>query len=156
MIRPDRLTLKASEALQQAAALAAQRGNPVVNDAHLFLALLDQEEGIVVPLLQKAGLSVTELRSAVERDLSRLPTQSEGGAQPTMSRELTKALDQADKLAKELRDMEQKLAGAGFTAPDVERLIRASGLSEGIAELNQQLEALRQLDELMEERKGNG
>ena len=87
MIRPDRLTLKASEALQQAAALSAERGNPVVNDAHLFLALLDQDEGIVVPLLQKAGLSVTELKSAVEREVSRLPTQSEGGAQPTMARE---------------------------------------------------------------------
>src|SRR5690349_18603481 len=104
MIRPDRLTIKASEALQQAAALAAERGNPVVNDAHLFLALMSQEEGIVVPLLQKAGLSVTDLRKSVERELAKLPSQSGDGAQPTMSRELTKALDAADKLAKELGD----------------------------------------------------
>ena len=55
MIRPDRLTIKAAEALQQAAALARSRDNPVVNDAHLFHALLTQEEGIVVPLLQKTG-----------------------------------------------------------------------------------------------------
>ena len=40
MIRPERLTVKAAEALQQASALARARGNPVINDAHLFLALL--------------------------------------------------------------------------------------------------------------------
>ena len=56
MIRPERLTVKAAEALQQAAADARSRGNPVVNDAHLFRALLAQEEGVVAPLLQKAGV----------------------------------------------------------------------------------------------------
>src|SRR5256884_7875122 len=58
MIRPERLTVKAAEALQQASTLARSRGNPVINDAHLFLALLSQDDGIVVPLLQKAGLNV--------------------------------------------------------------------------------------------------
>jgi hypothetical protein len=43
MIRPERLTIKAAESLQQAASEARSRGNPVVNDAHLFLALLDQD-----------------------------------------------------------------------------------------------------------------
>src|SRR5438132_1310228 len=61
MIRPERLTVKAAEALQQASALARARGNPVINDAHLFLALLSQDDGIVVPLLQKGGRDVTEL-----------------------------------------------------------------------------------------------
>jgi len=36
MIQPDRLTVKAAEALQQAASLARSKGNPVINDAHLF------------------------------------------------------------------------------------------------------------------------
>src|SRR5439155_1034487 len=67
MIRPERLTVKAAEALQQAATLARARGNPVINDAHLFLALLAQDDGIVVPLLQKAGLNVTQLTSETEQ-----------------------------------------------------------------------------------------
>src|SRR3989441_384659 len=71
MIRPERLTVKATEALQQAGASARSRGNPVVNDAHLFHALLTQEEGIVVPLLQKAGLNVTQLTADTERELER-------------------------------------------------------------------------------------
>jgi ATP-dependent Clp protease ATP-binding subunit ClpB len=103
MIRPERLTVKAGEALQQAVGLATARGNPVANDAHLFLALLQQEEGIVVPVLQKTGLNVTELVAELERELERLPTQ-EGGSSPTVSRELNSALDRADKLAGELGD----------------------------------------------------
>ena len=47
MIRPERLTVKAAEALQQAGALARTRGNPVLNDAHLFHALLSQDDGIL-------------------------------------------------------------------------------------------------------------
>ncbi len=103
MIRPERLTVKAGEALQQAIALASARGNPVLNDAHLFMALMDQEEGIVVPILQKTGLSVTELRQEIDREIDRLPTQT-GGGTPTVARELNAALDRADKLAKELGD----------------------------------------------------
>jgi ATP-dependent Clp protease ATP-binding subunit ClpB len=103
MIQPDRLTVKAAEALQQAAALARSRGNPVVNDAHLFHALLQQDEGIVVPLLQKAGLNVTQLTAETEREIERFPKQS-GGADPTLSRELTRVLDRADTDAKALGD----------------------------------------------------
>jgi ATP-dependent Clp protease ATP-binding subunit ClpB len=103
MLGPDRLTLKAAEAVQQAGALATQQGNPVVNDAHLFVSLLDQDEGIVVPILQKTGLNVSELREAVGRELERLPSQT-GGSQPQAARELNAALDAADGLAKSLGD----------------------------------------------------
>jgi ATP-dependent Clp protease ATP-binding subunit ClpB len=103
MIRPERLTLKANEAIQQSAALARGRGNPVVNDTHLFVALLDQDEGIVVPVIQKTGVNVTELRAAAERELEKLPTQS-GEVQPTFARELNETLDKADALAKKLGD----------------------------------------------------
>src|SRR5256884_1449029 len=103
MIQPDRLTVKAAEALQQAAALARSRGNPVVNDAHLFYALLQQDEGIVVPLLQKAGLNVTQLQADTQREIDRFPKQS-GGVEPTLSRELSRVLDRADEDAKALGD----------------------------------------------------
>jgi ATP-dependent Clp protease ATP-binding subunit ClpB len=103
MIRPERLTIKGQEAYRDAAALAAQRGNPVTNDTHLFAALLAQEDGVVRPLLQKAGLNVTGLIQEVERELDRLPRQ-EGGAEPTFSRELHKIFDRAEAEAKELGD----------------------------------------------------
>src|SRR6266566_3326719 len=101
MIRPERLTVKAAEALQQASALARARGNPVINDAHLFLALLSQDDGIVVPLLQKAGLNVTQLSSETEREIDRFPRLSGTTGEPTLSREVSRVLDRADEEAEE-------------------------------------------------------
>ncbi len=103
MIRPERLTIKAQEAFREAAGVAAGRGNPVVNDAHLFSALLAQEEGVVRPLLQKSGLNVTALISETDRELDRLPRQ-EGGGEPTFARELNKIFDRAEAEAKQLGD----------------------------------------------------
>ena len=104
MIKPDRLTVKAAEALQEASSLARTRGNPVINDAHLFLALLSQEDGIVVPLLQKAGLNVTQLAADTQREVDRFPKQSGSTAEPTLSREVSRLLDRAEDEAKGLGD----------------------------------------------------
>jgi ATP-dependent Clp protease ATP-binding subunit ClpB len=104
MIRPERLTIKAQEAFRDAGELARRRGNPVVNDAHLFAALLAQDEGVVQPLLQKAGLNVSALREAVERELERFPRQEGGGGELTYSRELHKVFDRAETEAKRLED----------------------------------------------------
>jgi ATP-dependent Clp protease ATP-binding subunit ClpB len=104
MIRPERLTIKAQEALREALELARARGNPVVNDAHLFAALLAQDEGVVQPLLQKAGLNVTAVREAIEREIARFPTQAGGGAEPSLSREVQRIFDKADAEAKKLGD----------------------------------------------------
>ncbi|HET8622947.1 MAG TPA: ATP-dependent chaperone ClpB [Gemmatimonadales bacterium] len=103
MLRPERLTIKAQEAFRDAGEDARRRGNPVVNDAHLFAALLAQDEGVVQPLLQKAGLNVSALRDAVEREVARLPTQS-GGVEPTFSRELHRTFDRAEQEAMRLGD----------------------------------------------------
>ncbi len=102
MINPEKLTVKSAEALNDAVAEARTRGNPQVYDTHLLLVLLRQEDSIVVPVLQKLGVSVASLRDSLERELGRYPRQSD--AQPTMARELTAVLDQAEKEAKALGD----------------------------------------------------
>src|SRR6267143_1463168 len=102
MINPDRLTVKATEALNEAVDLARRAGNPLVYDLHLLLALLAQDEGIVVPSLQKLGVGVTQLREAVGREMARYPKQS--NAQPTLSRELNQVFDKAEADAKKLGD----------------------------------------------------
>src|SRR5262249_16635335 len=58
MINPEKLTVKAGEALNEAVNLARRNGNPVLYDLHLLAALLEQDESIVVPVLQKLGASV--------------------------------------------------------------------------------------------------
>ncbi|MBA3656955.1 MAG: ATP-dependent chaperone ClpB [Gemmatimonadaceae bacterium] len=102
MINADKLTVKSSEALQTAVERARKAGNPVVYDLHLLLALLEQDEGIVVPVLQKIGVSVAQLREQSEREAARYPKQSD--AQPTLARELNQVLDRAEKEAKDLGD----------------------------------------------------
>src|ERR671916_646354 len=103
MINPDRLTVKSSEALNEALNLARRAGNPLVYDTHLLLALLGQDESIVVPVLQKVGASTAQLREQVDREAARHPKQS-GGGQPGLSRELNQVLDRAETEAKELGD----------------------------------------------------
>jgi len=146
MIRSDRLTVKAAEALQQAAQLARSRGNPVVNDAHLFRALLGQEDGIVVPLLQKAGLDVAHLTAEADREIDRFPKQSGTAAEPHLSRELSGVLDRADRDAKELEDAYVStehllLALAEEKGTTARQLLSAAGVDRD--ELLQALRAIR-------------
>src|SRR5256714_8188339 len=102
MINPDRLTVKATEALNAAVDLARRAGNPLVYDLHLLTALLDQDEGIVVPVLQNLGVSVAQLREVVGRETARYPKQS--NAQPTLSREINQVFDKAEADARDLGD----------------------------------------------------
>ena len=102
MINPDRLTVKATEGLNEAVDLARRAGNPLVYDLHLLLALLTQDEGIVVPILQKLGVSVAQLREVVGREMARYPKQS--NAQPTLSREINQVFDKAEADARKLGD----------------------------------------------------
>ncbi|HEX6926298.1 MAG TPA: ATP-dependent chaperone ClpB [Longimicrobiaceae bacterium] len=145
MVNFDRLTVKSAEALQQAADSARRAGNPAVEDVHLLDALLAQEEGIVVPVIQKVGVNVTRLRDAVRQALDRLPRQSGGAAQPTISRELNEILDQAEKEARDLKDeyisTEHLLLGLTSKKSTTARdLLAAQGASREAV-----LEALRQV-----------
>ena len=102
MLSPDRLTVKSADALNDALAAARTHGNPLVYDAHLLAALLEQDESIVVPVLQKLGVNVPALKEALGREVARYPKQS--GANPSLARELTAVLDQAERDAKALGD----------------------------------------------------
>src|SRR5215216_1209166 len=102
MINPEKLTVKAGEALNEAVTAARRIGNPVVYDLHLLGALLEQDESIVVPVLQKLGASVAALREQVARGIDKYPKQSD--AQPNLSRELNQVFDKAEDEAKQLGD----------------------------------------------------
>ncbi len=102
MLNPDRLTVKSGDAITVALTRARQNGNPQVHDTHLLRTLLQQDEGIVVPILQKLGVSVPALSEALEREIARYPKQTE--AQPTLAREVNAVLDAAEAEAKALGD----------------------------------------------------
>jgi ATP-dependent Clp protease ATP-binding subunit ClpB len=82
MFRLDRLTQKAQEALQQAQAVAEQNGNQVLFPVHLLLALAQEKEGIVRPVLEKAGVHPDAIVAEAQRLLTNVPKAA--GMQPGM------------------------------------------------------------------------
>jgi ATP-dependent Clp protease ATP-binding subunit ClpB len=97
-MQPDRFTLKSGEAVAGAQRIASEAGNTEVAPPHLLLALLEQEDGLVVPVLQKLGADVVAIAARTREAISALPTIS-GEAEPEIrpSSSLVKALQRAEK-----------------------------------------------------------
>jgi ATP-dependent Clp protease ATP-binding subunit ClpB len=144
MINPDKLTVKAGEAFNEAITIARRNGNPQVHDLHLLSAVLDQDESIVVPILQKAGANVTSIRDRVRVEMGRYPKQSD--AQPSTSRELNQVFDRAEDEAKKLGDQfvstEHLLVALADTKGTESRTI-LSEANVGADDLREALEQVR-------------
>src|ERR1700733_14520978 len=100
----DKLTVKSQEAVQAAASSASENGNPEVLPMHLLAALLEDREGVVLPVLEGAGVRVQELLHGANAAIAKLPKVSGGNATPGMSNALTKVLDRASKEAENFKD----------------------------------------------------
>jgi ATP-dependent Clp protease ATP-binding subunit ClpB len=102
-IKWDRFTVKSQEAVQAAASHAGENGNPEVLPLHLMAALLEDREGVVIPVLEKVGVPVEQMLSGVNAAIAKLPKVS-GGGQPGMSAAMNKVLEQAFKEAENFKD----------------------------------------------------
>jgi len=102
-MQADRFTLKTQEALQAALALAPAKRHAQVTPLHLLAALLDQEGGLVVPVLGKIGVAPDALRADVSNGLAQLPTLS-SAAEPTSAPELLTVLRGAEREMRDLKD----------------------------------------------------
>jgi ATP-dependent Clp protease ATP-binding subunit ClpB len=103
-IRWDKFTLKSQEAVQTASQLAVENGNPEVLALHLLAALVEDKEGIVVPVLEKVGVPTAQLRAKTQEALGKLPKVSGSQAQPGISGTLNKVLERAFKEAEQFKD----------------------------------------------------
>jgi ATP-dependent Clp protease ATP-binding subunit ClpB len=102
-IKWERLTVKSQEAVQAASGHAAENGNPEVLPLHLMAALLEDREGVVIPVLEKVGVPVEQLLSGVNSAIEKLP-KVQGGGQPGLSAALQKVLEQGFKEAESFKD----------------------------------------------------
>ncbi len=101
----DRFTIKAQEALQAAQAVAGRFSHQEIDCEHLVLALLEQPEGLIAPLLQKLGASPAALTGALEEELSRrAKVQGATSSDTFLGQSLKKALDAAQAEAARLKD----------------------------------------------------
>ena len=105
-MRLDKLTLKAQEALQEAKNIADNNNQQQLDVEHLLLALVEQPEGIAVPILQKIGVDIDQLKSRLKEHLSSLPQVHGGGGieQIYISPRLNKTLETAWQEAQAMKD----------------------------------------------------
>ena len=103
-MRFDKFTLKAQEAIQSAQSLAEKSDHQQVDSLHVLVALLAQEDGTVVPTLQKLGADVATIKAAAIGELGKLPQVSGAAGQLYVSPELKAALDVAWDEAGRLKD----------------------------------------------------
>jgi ATP-dependent Clp protease ATP-binding subunit ClpB len=107
-MQPDRFTIKSQEALAAAQRLAAERRNPQTTPEHLLAVLLEQDGGVVVPVLRKLGVEPGAVRAGLAPALDTLPTLSAGsGSAPEPaggSTELAQILRTAETEMRDLHD----------------------------------------------------
>ena len=130
--RPDKLTVKAQEAVQSAQQLAETQGHPQLVPLHLLKSLLDEQGGIVRPLLEKIGIRVPQLRGIVDADLAKLPRGS--GGQVSGSQAVMKVLEAATSLADTMKDAfvstEHLLLALTKVDDQAQRVLKLNGVTE--------------------------
>src|SRR6478609_1942577 len=103
-MQADRFTIKSQEALQAAIAVAAARHHTETQPEHLLVALLEQPESVVGPVLRKLGARPETIRSELNAALDKFPTITAGAKEPSTSRELMDILRLAEREAGKLND----------------------------------------------------
>ena len=132
----NQFTQKSVEAVQAAQQMASARQNQQIEQEHLLLALLEQKEGLIPQLIQKAGVEPAALGQKLTAAVERLPQVSGSGAgQMYLSRDLEQALNEAEKIAREMHDeytsVEHLMLGLFEKTDDTLRsLFREAGLTK--------------------------
>jgi len=134
MIRFDKLTLKGQEALQSAQSHAQEKGNPQVAPEHLLWALVEQKEGVVLPIFQKLGVNLQTVARDLADLVAKLPKvqgQAEVQISPSLNRILEDAFKEADQFKDEYVSTEHLLiALSNAKSEPVSRLLQSHGVTK--------------------------
>ncbi|MDP1788390.1 ATP-dependent chaperone ClpB [Nitrosomonas sp.] len=103
-MRFDKLTTKFQQAFADAQSIAVGQDNPTIEPQHLLLALLQQEDGSTLSLLQRSGVNTTPLLENIKQSVHRLPKVENSGGEVAISRTLNNLLNLADKEAQKRND----------------------------------------------------
>jgi ATP-dependent Clp protease ATP-binding subunit ClpB len=133
MLRFDKMTVKAQEALQQAQEIAARHENQSVEPVHLLAALVEQQDGVVPSLLTRLGMRPELIAQDIEREIARLP-KVQGFTQQNFSRALNDVLERSFTEATKFKDEYVSaehlfLAIAGEDRDPAGKLLKKNGAS---------------------------
>jgi len=134
MIRFDRFTVKAQEAVQRAQQLAQSHQNPGMDGTHLLLALLEQREGVVRNIIERLGGSPDAIAAAAQGEIEKKPTvQGDAAVEVHLDSEAKKALevaqDEADKLSDKYVSTEHILLGLLGAGGEAARMLQDAGVA---------------------------
>ncbi|MGY1620002.1 ATP-dependent chaperone ClpB [Geodermatophilus sp. SYSU D00691] len=128
----SKLTTRSQEAIAAAQRLAVDRGQAALEPLHLLAALLEQSDGIAVPLLKAVGAEPADVRSKAEAALKRMPSVTGATVSaPSPSRELLRVLnlasEQASALGDEFVSTEHLLVGLADSDGEAGTVLKSSG-----------------------------
>jgi len=103
MARFEKFTLKSQEAVQTAQDLAGKLHHQQIESEHLLVALVEQPDGVVIPILKKLGADPGRIKADIEEALNKLP-RVEGLVQTYLSPRLNKLFERAEQEAERLKD----------------------------------------------------
>ena len=130
----DKLTTKSQEALAEAIHTASDRGNPQVEPLHLLAALLGQQGGVAVALIDALGVNRADIASRTQAAIAALPgAQGSTVNQPQASRPLSRVITDAGKEATALGDSyvstEHLLLATADSQSQAGDILRSAGAS---------------------------
>ncbi|GFP22020.1 ATP-dependent Clp protease ATP-binding subunit ClpB [Candidatus Hakubella thermalkaliphila] len=135
-MRFDKFTIKAQEAIAQAQSIAESRNHQQIDAEHLLLALLEQEEGVAIPILQKLEVNPSLVRERTEELLQQKPKVygTAGGAylSNVLKQILDRAFSEAERLKDEYVSTEHLLIALSDGDGPVPTLLRSLGVSKDV------------------------
>jgi ATP-dependent Clp protease ATP-binding subunit ClpB len=133
----NRFTEKLQEAIRSAQSMALRYGHQQIDVEHLLAALLEQEGGLAVSILNRSGVQTDMLRKRLETELDRMPKVSGATGGPDqvyvtarLNKLLTRADDEARKLKDEYISVEHVLLAVLHDTGPAGKLLKEFGLTE--------------------------
>ena len=99
----ENFTIKTQQAIQDASSIANKNDNSEIGTAHILQALLEQEDGLIVPIVERIGVPSTELLKKIKDIILTYPKVS-GAAQVYLSSDAQKVLAKAENEMSALHD----------------------------------------------------
>ena len=103
-MRMDKLTSRLQTALADAQSLAVGKDHNFIEPVHLMMALLDQDNSSIIPLLKQVGVEPGRLRQAIAREVENLPEVSGSAGDIAMSNDMGRLFNIADKISQKRKD----------------------------------------------------
>ncbi|MBU1356098.1 MAG: ATP-dependent chaperone ClpB [Candidatus Edwardsbacteria bacterium] len=133
MMRLEKFTVKSQEALEAASTLAEQKNQQEIAPEHLLLALLEQTDGVVVPIIQKLGARPEAIQERLEQEIDAVPKVYGGTGQaymsPSLNRVLQEAMSEADRMKDEYVSAEHLLLAISEGSGKAAQILKNAGIT---------------------------